>query len=336
MDQKWRYVFISIAVTVFYTLCPPPCHPAEKNAVSATGLRTLDENEYETVVLEVIANEENKGNHFLLLGKDNDILLSLETLREAGFRELPATGVMNGMKYVSLGSLYPKVKFEIDEKESAVRISAAPELFEKHLVDLSNLPASPAPIKGENSAFLNYNLDYTYFESDTNTNSWSAPFEIGIRRGDYLFFSDFTYAHTGQAEGGGNRLVGLTTNITVDDTEAMKRYILGDITATSGYGGSSISLGGISYSRNFALSPYFVRQPYLEISGALHSPSEVEAYMNDVLISRRRLSPGEFSLKNIIPYTGAGDTKVVIRDAFGREETITVKSFCEDSSVFSL
>jgi outer membrane usher protein len=272
----------------------------------------------ETVVLKVILNAEDKGEYLLFLSADGDVLLSPETLSQLGFQEVPAKAATGEEAYVSLASLAPEVSFAIDEKTSALLITADPRLLQKHVVDLERHRPRQVVHLEQPAAFLNYNLRYSMGDAFDFT-ALSLPWETGIRIGNFLGFSNFSYTRTRNDD----TFVRLLTNITMDDHKTLRRYILGDIIATSGESGGSGFFGGFSVSKNFAITPYFIRFPGLEFSGLLRTPSEVEIYVNDLLVRKETLPPGEFSLFNLPLTTGGGRTTLLIRDAYGREEYVS-------------
>ncbi len=306
---------------ILLSLFPAPVAADDASRRSSDISAGFKAGKTETAVLELLVNMEKKGTHFLLLSGD-DVLLSIETISEIGFKATLKTVAIEGKEYVSLLSLYPKIKFAIEEKESTLTIVASPELFGKNVISLVKERPSNVQIGGVNSAFLNYGVEYAYTDSRLDTKTFTAPFEAGVRLDDYFFFSSFNYTRADSLAGVQEKTIGLTSSVTKDDTELMRRYVFGDVTATAGNGGSTILLGGLSISKNFSLSPYFIKQPFQEVSGVLKTPSVVETYMNGSLITRETLPPGEFNIRNITPQIGHADARVVIRDAFGREETV--------------
>jgi outer membrane usher protein FimD/PapC len=116
----------------------------------------------EMVIMKVFLNTEDKGEHFLAMTPEGDVLFPAGELKDMGIKEIPE-GVeveVEGEEYIPLDSLSPGVSFEIDEKESALRITAEPKLLERHVVDLSHRrPLKVARTEGD-SAFLNYSLSY--------------------------------------------------------------------------------------------------------------------------------------------------------------------------------
>jgi outer membrane usher protein len=110
------------------------------------------------------------------------------------------------------------------------------------------------------------------------------------------------------------------TSVTFDDRHRLNRYVAGDTVASTGALGGIVQLGGASVSRDFSLDPYFVRFPTLDLSGAVMTPSRVEVYVNNQLVHVEQLPPGVYQLDHLPLPVGAGDTRVVVRDAFGGEQ----------------
>ncbi len=107
-----------------------------------------------------------------------------------------------------------------------------------------------------------------------------------------------------------------------DDRANLRSATLGDAYVSAGPLGGSLLLGGISLARNYALDPYLVKIPRLAFAGSAMAPSTLDVYVNDVLVRRLPIEAGDFQLTNISPITGAGTTRYVLRDAFGREQRL--------------
>jgi len=289
-----------------------PAAPPDKG--KQHDFKLLAPSEDEKSILTVIVNAENKGEFFLKLTKEKNILILPEDLKKMGFTEIPANAVSDKEGYVSLNSLHPDVRFELDEKKLAVDIKAEPKLFEKQRISCIILKPVEIIYTEDSTAFVNYSIRYNAGDSQ----SFSVPLETYVRLGDYLFQSDFSY----MGDENTHTFTRMMSSILWDDTENMRRYTLGDFMFTSGYLGSFGTLGGVSISKNFSLSPYFMKYPNPEISGILQTPSDVEIYANDIMIKKEHLPPGEFEFFNFPVTTGAGNVTLTIRDAYGREERI--------------
>jgi outer membrane usher protein len=90
-------------------------------------------------------------------------------------------------------------------------------------------------------------------------------------------------------------------------------------------GGSAI-IGGVTVSREFSLQPYLIRSPALDLSGTATTPSTVEVYINGQLTNRIAVGPGLFTLRDLPATGGLGNTRLIVRDVFGRE-TVQEGSF---------
>jgi len=179
----------------------------------------------------------------------------------------------------------------------------------------------------DTGGFLNYNL--TYFAGDSFTyNSTILTNQLGFRVGDFLFLSDSSYTH-GRVEGG--EFVRLMSNITYDRREDLKRLIIGDFFASSGEFGSTLNMGGLSFSKNYGINPYFIKYPEMSFSGLASLPSELEIYSDGVLIRKERISPGGFELRDIPTYGGSGLNEIVLKDTFGREQRITLPYYFSET-----
>jgi outer membrane usher protein len=114
------------------------------------------------------------------------------------------------------------------------------------------------------------------------------------------------------------------TNDTIDHPNHLTQLVLGDVFAqtNSALGGSDY-LGGISYSSDFTLNPYFISSPSLNFSGAVTTPSTAQVYINGQLTNQISLSPGQFTLNDLPVVTGAGNVQVVIRNALGQVQQLS-------------
>lgn len=102
----------------------------------------------------------------------------------------------------------------------------------------------------------------------------------------------------------------------------MQRLIAGDFNAVTIDFGSSLNIGGLSLSKIYSINPYFIKHPLAGFSGFASLPSEIEIYVDGVKVRSERISPGEFDLRNISYYGGAGAVEVLLKDPFGKVERI--------------
>ena len=295
--------------------------PIVKPAVTGNSSPNLDA---DTVILNFVLNQEPKGEFFAKITSNGEYLVKADDLKSMGFRDpVGETWRIDEEIYVSIRSM-PKVEFIFNEKDLSIEITASPELLPKREIDFLSSRHPKVLFPKGNSAFLNYRLNYS--DSNNSDPSEQMTNQLGIRLGEILLMSDTSYTTTANDE----RFIRLMSNLTYDRQVDMQRMVVGDQFAASGELGNSVNIGGIGFSKVYRMNPYFSKNPLLTLSGMISLPSEVEIYLNGVRIRREKLSPGEFELKNISYYGGAGDVEVVIRDAFGRVERIKYPFYFTD------
>ena len=250
----------------------------------------------------------------LVLVREGDALVRASDLEEAGLHDLAGRReVVEGSAWLSLASLAPALSFKVDEKAPALRITAAPQLLPKSLLDLGRARPPDVRVGGKASAFLNYAFQLT------DRGQLSSAAEVGASFRSALLTSSVSRSPDGSLSRG-------LTNLVLDAPERLQRWVLGDAlagaTAVAGELGGSALLGGVSVAREFSLDPYFVRSPLPRAAGTVLSPSTLEVYVDGVLVKQQALDPGTFELKNIPVTAGAGSVSYLLRDAFGRTQEV--------------
>ncbi|MDQ6779843.1 MAG: fimbria/pilus outer membrane usher protein [Candidatus Eremiobacteraeota bacterium] len=270
--------------------------PRRDETHSATALLTLHLNGVE--LFEVAA-----------LVRGDDVLVTRADLAKAGIRGViePAQ-VIAGESYVSLRTLAPAVRYTLDERALALRLSVPVEYLGQTVLDLRGSGERFAPDRGS-SAFLNYALAMNGFRRASEFS------ELGVSVHGNFYYTGFRLDPSGA-------LVRGFSNATFDDQRSMRRWVLGDSFVDSGSLGGASFLAGIGLARNFSLNPYFVRYPGIGVSGSVLTPSTASLYVNGELVGVQQLAPGRFDIRDLPVIAGAGNTQVVIRDAFGRTQTL--------------
>ncbi|MFC1855475.1 fimbria/pilus outer membrane usher protein [Thermodesulfobacteriota bacterium] len=281
--------------------------------------QTIFANGTEEIIINVFINMEEKGNYFILVAEDEDVLFLKSDLEELALVLSDKNIEVNSEGYISLNSLAPKVKFEINIKDSAIYVTTTSEFLKKNSIDLSLKEDKVSEVSDVNSGFINYGFN-THLDKNLSSTNYSIPLETGIKLG--RFFLDSKFSHTKSTAD--EKTVRLMANITTDDKNAATRYKLGDFSANSGNLGSGGTYGGLSITKNFTITPYFKRSPELELTGVLETPSEVKLYVNDTLIRTEEFSAGEFSFINVPSHAGDGEAEIVIKDAFGKEKRMLI------------
>jgi outer membrane usher protein len=268
----------------------------------------------EQAFLQVTLNATAAGDLLVIL-RERDVLMRIADLEAAGLHGFAGTREKREAgTFVSLRSLAPKVSYVFDEANLSLTIRADPSFFGTNVVDVrSNRPAGIIYDKAP-GLFVNYSVSLNEMQR-RDTLGWTGTSEAGLSVQGQLLYGSVTRLADG-------RWVRLMSNLTFDLRDSLTRVIVGDAVANSDALGGTLSLGGLSVTRSFALDPYFIVLPSRQLSGTLQTPSTVDVYVNGQLIRRQQLPPGQFDLQNVPLITGRGETRVVIRDAFGNERSV--------------
>lgn len=268
-------------------------------------------------ILSFTVNGAVRGDIYVYLDEETaatprDVYVRSDDLRAANLGEvMGARHLFEGVEYVSLRSMSPPARFSLDEKEMTLALEVPPELFPTTQLELGVSTAPEDMELGSNaSAFLNYAINAS---TSADRNGYDGYFEAGTSRGPWLLYSSAILNDQ-------HRVRGLS-NLSYDDRDQLRRFVVGDaVTAGDALGGSAL-MGGVQLARSFELDPYRVFRPTLGQTGIARAPSTAEIYVNGVLVRRAELPPGPFSTNDLPVTTGAGTTRVVVRDALGNEQT---------------
>ncbi len=210
------------------------------------------------MVANLILNSEPKGEFFIYLAGDEDFLVRREDLLKIGIRSPEGKVVeLGGEAYLSLKSM-KGISFVFDPKAVTLKIQASPELLGEQTINFLPQRQPNVYYPSDSSVFLNYRLDYAasnglHFENLTATN------ELGARWGDFLFLTDSVYRKYSSED----QFTRLQSQIIYDRREDLQRFVAGDFFASSGELGSSVNLGGLSFSKIYQMNPYFIRYPLM-------------------------------------------------------------------------
>lgn len=281
-------------------------------------------------ILAVQVNLEAKGDYLVRVAQDGDVLVREADLRELGISNLPyETTEIERERYVSLRSL-PNVPFVFDQARLVLSIRVDPRaIARRQVVDLAPQRNPNVRFPAPAGAFFNYNV--TQSRDDlTGAGTNAAAGEFGWRLGEVLLTGDAIA--TEDRGTGETRRTRLNTSLIHDRRDTLQRLVIGDfVTVPPSVLGSSLRLGGVSFSRRFAIDPYYVRFPGQIVSGTAALPSEIFIFSNGALVRRERVSPGTFDLQNLVNVTGLQVTEVLVRDVLGNEQRIVDPFYFSDA-----
>lgn len=260
--------------------------------------------------LQIVVNGVLANTALVLVGPDDVWVPPAELTGPGLSRFAGARRDVDGRTYVSLRSLAPDLRFDLDPVALAVRIEAGKALLGRGAVDLRSTFRPPGlELDGAPSAFVNY------AGRATTANDLSGVLEAGISRGDALLLGSVS----------ADRLAGPVrglTALTVDDPRRLVRTTVGDAIVPADPLSGAPVIGGFGYARELSIDPYFVQSPLPRATAFAATPSTVEVYVNGALSRTLQVAPGTYDLSNLPVTAGANDVRIVVRDAFGRVQTI--------------
>ena len=280
-------------------------------------------------MLAVQVNLEAKGDFLVLIAQDGDVLVREEDLAQLGLSRVVGESVrIDGAAYRSLRNV-TELRYSVDMDRLVLAIRVDPRLLGgRQVVDLGPRASAHVMRPPAAGAYFNYNVTHTH--DDASGTAVDAAGELGARFGDFFFNSDGYSVQDPLT--GARRQARLSTSLTRDRRDTLQRLVIGDfLGAQPGPLGSSLRLGGVSFSRRFSIDPYFVRFPGQVVAGTATLPSEVFVYSNGVLVRRDRVQPGGFELQNLVNVPGLQMTEVVVRDVLGNEQRIADPFYYSES-----
>lgn len=123
----------------------------------------------------------------------------------------------------------------------------------------------------------------------------------------------------------------LNTTWSYSDVDRMMTYRAGDFTSGGLSWTRPVYLGGFQVQRNFKLRSDLVTMPLPSFKGTAAVPSTLEIYTQNSRTYSAPVGEGPFEINNLPIYSGAGEARVVLRDALGRETETSLPFFASSN-----
>lgn len=287
---------------------------------SSGAMADAPDGELQPALLEVQLNGRVQGEAIVFLrDAAGRIYAPKESLAAWRLRDLISdTITYDGATYIALTGL-KGLSLKYSDETQSLAITAAPELFAPTTTTIGTAASGPMT-KSAHGGFLNYEFFSQYVDGKVSLN---GSFEIGAFTPGGYGTSTFIMPWND----GNPRLVRLDSSWTIDDTKRMRSLRLGDTITRGGIGGTPMRIGGVQFARNFAVDPGFVTLPMPSLSGTAALPSTVDIYVDNILRSRQDVPVGPFRVADVPLMNGAGDVRLVVRDAFGRESVVSQRYY---------
>ena len=256
-----------------------------------------------------------------VLGEDGRIGATAAELAELGLK-LNATHAADDI--VFLDEL-PTVTYRYDERTQEIFIGADDSERVVREYDATGGDGDPTLVQSGFGAVLNYDLIGSTGNFQVRHASVLDGTSLSL---DGRVFSPFgTFSQSGFVRSDRNwrtNLFRLDSTYRLSDPEHLRTYSAGDMITGGLPWTRPIRLGGVQVQRDFSLRPDLITAPLPSVSGSAAVPSSVDVYVNNIKTFSLDVGSGPFTLANIPVISGAGNARVVVRDAAGHETTKTV------------
>jgi outer membrane usher protein len=253
-----------------------------------------------------------RGDPILVVVTAADVLARLEDLTALGLGPIRAgVEAAPGGALVSLRALAPDLRYEVDDAQLELRLAAGPALLARRALDLRPV-VRPKGIAGEEApaGFFNYAARASTSGPATGTA------ELGASAGGWLALGAVSLPEDGEVVRG-------LSSVSREWRDRLLRFTIGDVLVAPEPLGSGPIVGGVSLERDADLDPYLLRAPLPRAIAFAGTPSTLEVWVNGALVRSMPVAPGTYDLSNLPVTTGQNDVQVVVRDAFGRAETLS-------------
>lgn len=227
-----------------------------------------------------------------------------------------APHVTDGQRYLPVAAIRG-AQVAFDTQHSAVSLTLPANAFESSALQF-NSPRPPLSRSGT-GAFLNYQL-YGQNGQYAGADVASAYAELGIF--NPLGLLDNTAVES--ASRGLRTFVRLGTTFTHDFPDELETLRLGDDISVPGSWAEAVRFGGLQWGTNYAIRPDLVTTPLLAATGTAVVPSTVDVFVNGKVVGSSEVPAGPFVVNQVPALNGSGDVTVVVRNALGQVQTVSV------------
>ena len=300
---------------------------ADRSTLEIASVYPRLEGATEALVVSVVLNGEAKGDLFIQRDRSGGFLLRIEDLKGLGIRADEQQSVfIQNERYLPLTAVRDGAA-SFDERTLTLSLITRSLVAPGTIIDLTPPPQRKRVfVPRDTSLFLNYGIASTTIRPE-GSRTLSATSKFGARTGNLLFLTDGLYTHSEDRD----EMVRLMSSFTYERREDLQWIVLGDQFVSSGMLGSTVNIGGLGVAKVYHLDPYFIKRPLFSMSGAAALPSQADIYLDGILVSRQTIRPGAFDIQNFNYYGGAHRIDVVLRDAFGNEQTLSSQAYFTDA-----
>jgi outer membrane usher protein len=291
---------------------PVPSRQPGGGSAKAEPARTM-------LIARVQVNTVNKGDVAILRDAQGHTFVPLAEYAKWGLSPAGVASVtVDGESYVEVSAI-PGLDANFDPRTVTLELRVAASALPATRINLGPARRTDVIFPVENSFFFNYGFDAAGDDA-FGQRQYQFATELAARSGNWLFYNT-----TSQQWGSGtqNGFTRLLTNLQYDDRPNLRRWTIGDFFTPGFDVNGSVPLSGASLTKLYSMDPNFVQYPTAAFTTEVAFPSTVQVRIDGNLIAQRQVQPGPVDITNITNgLTGGQNVSVVLRDPFGREQTL--------------
>jgi outer membrane usher protein len=251
---------------------------------------------------------------------DGRISATATELAELGIRtgRSPDSTVLVGLDEI------PTLTYKYDERSQQLLITVSDAQRIPRAYDASGRPRL-APTPSEWGGALNYDL-LLASEDLAALPTWLVD-ATSLTLDGRVFSPYGTFSQSGYLSADGlwpSQIFRLDTTYRYSDHERLISYRVGDAITGGLPWTRPVRIGGVQAQRDFSMRPDLVTIPLPTLSGSAAVPSTVEIFIDNMRTYSQEVGAGPFTISNVPIITDAGEARIVVRDAMGRETTRSV------------
>lgn len=263
------------------------------------------------LLLEVIVNGQSTNKIGEFIDRQGVLYITPQELREIGLR-LPEGADGSPLPLNRL----PGVHYEIDRAGQILVITATVDSLTANLLNALSSPSGEGGLVARSGT--GFTLNHNVVGSSVNGQAaMSGLFDARL-------FTPYGVGSSGllsNVGGGADQAIRLDSLYTYSDPGDMRRYRVGDVISSGLTWTRPVRLGGVQFSRDFAMRPDLVTFPVPGLSGQVAVPSTVDVMVNGVRQFSQQVPAGPFQVQQLPLVTGAGTVSMMVTDALGQQTT---------------
>jgi outer membrane usher protein len=266
------------------------------------------------------------GFAYLVFDGDSRPYMAVKDFNALGFAITVPAVWRDDLEVVPLHGLVG-MSTRIDARQLMLSLEVDPRWYEGTRANL-NAMSSATPLPALPGALLNYSVQLARVGdapvATGSTQSLSVFGQSGLLQLSTAVNSVGTSA-LGFAGPSSRHFSRLGTTFFQDNEAQLTTLSVGDGVLPAGVGVPVVRYGGITWQSNFGLNPNFSNLETPAIFDAARLPSTLEFFLNDRRVGSPFAVPaGPFEISGLPTVDGAGQVKVLIRDALNNERIVSV------------